>query len=701
MRYSSRVTRYGLCLWGLLAIAARTECDEAAALIPLLRTDQARHAAEQLADLGADARSAVPALQEALRSGDTEIQWRAAWALARIGPDAAPAAADLLRVAAGRGLTATAASVAVARIGRGATGALVGRLQTATPEERRLCFSFMKEIKPDPDVAVPLLVQFVERADGPDPDACAVLESMQGDAAAAVPALIAALRARQGKPFKPDVATESDILDALVSIGEPSVSALADLTRSGATSLNLRGDAVGALLRIGGSGLAPARDCLGVTPEFSVLFDIVSGAVHAGARAAPLAADLARVIEGAEDPPALSARALLALGEAGAKELERILFDGRPDASANLIRQLNHSDDTHLPVSWVLRLAKPKLPAAVRQEALAALARAPLADAETREAVKLAEQALKENHTRVVSEACRLVGHVRAVSLSGRLKPLLKHPSGHVRAAAASALCELGKGGPKEARAITSVIEEAAKAEDWRLQWYAVECLASAGQAAASEHRVLLDVFKGDNDSLRQVAAKGLGRMFPSVGDARAVVFATLRDAGHFERRSFARGLAEVADTAALMSLLTDDDADEVALDGLVINGGKAWKVLIAALDDTNPRVRRLAALAMLRIDVEKAGPRACLIALGDHPVEYTDAKTFRALKPVPTATLRIGLTSDNETTRARAAAMLGDLGDSDALAQLWKMAKDDPAERVRTSALRSVDCLLQAQGGG
>lgn len=129
--------------------------------------DAAYQAADDLADAPADV--AIPALTEALSSDDSELQRRAARALAQFGKDAhtaSPLLAKLLDSPIPK--VRAYAAYALGKIGNGSNKALPKLIKLITDEDpnvRREALEAMIEMDADPDVTLPIMVSVLEKAD--------------------------------------------------------------------------------------------------------------------------------------------------------------------------------------------------------------------------------------------------------------------------------------------------------------------------------------------------------------------------------------------------------------------------------------------------------------------------------------------------------------------------------------------------------
>ena len=183
----------------VLCLAASARAVEVDTLITQLKDkdpENRRAAAHALADAGADAKPAVPALTKALKDDDTFVRRFSAQALGNIGPDAkdaAPMLSSILKDNKDRKEVQEAAADALGKIG----GASIDALMAVTKDGQR-----------DAEVRQ---------------KAIAALGSMGANAKSAVPVLIAALKDN-------DVRTDAAVAlgDIGPAAGKDAVSALED-----------------------------------------------------------------------------------------------------------------------------------------------------------------------------------------------------------------------------------------------------------------------------------------------------------------------------------------------------------------------------------------------------------------------------------------------------------------------------------------
>ena len=157
--------------------------------------EQRSAAVDQLGDLGARARSAIPALIKALDHADDELRWRAARALGAISVthDAAPALTA--RLSDPHPLVRAHAAYALGKIGK-SDEAIVAALAAAIGDEdaavRRAAAGALRALPADPDVVRPIMVKMLENA---EPRAIVhAVEALAEGGKERVPVLIEALK---------------------------------------------------------------------------------------------------------------------------------------------------------------------------------------------------------------------------------------------------------------------------------------------------------------------------------------------------------------------------------------------------------------------------------------------------------------------------------------------------------------------------
>ncbi|MCA9267856.1 MAG: HEAT repeat domain-containing protein, partial [Planctomycetales bacterium] len=158
-------------------------------------------AVDGLADLGADAKPAVGALEKMLGDVDAELRWRSARALGAIGPGAAAAVPALAkRLEDENSLVRAQSAFALGGIGE-ASRAVAPQLVVAVTDKdllvRRAALRALQSIKPDRSITIPLMARLLREA---EPDVVVyVLNSLAEMGAEGLPALTEALKDKQGR----------------------------------------------------------------------------------------------------------------------------------------------------------------------------------------------------------------------------------------------------------------------------------------------------------------------------------------------------------------------------------------------------------------------------------------------------------------------------------------------------------------------
>jgi len=210
-------------------------------------------AAASLGELGEMAKSAVPALIEALHDDYSETRWSAAWALAELdalGPEAEAAAEYFVRSLTDP-LAAAEAAAALVSIGPPAASAVLAELEASDdPELRWRAAKILVAIGGSgARDTIPMLVATLKGSKKHAAGAAAALARIGPDAVEAVPSLVEALAGT-------DDVRRLNALDALGAIGAGAGAAVPAVTRllDGDSTLVVA-FAAEALARIGGAGV--------------------------------------------------------------------------------------------------------------------------------------------------------------------------------------------------------------------------------------------------------------------------------------------------------------------------------------------------------------------------------------------------------------------------------------------------------------
>ncbi len=168
MRYTVTTT-FAACL--ALAMVARAADDLQQLTADVASNDKevCLGAIDELGKLGAEAKSAVPALVKALSQEDETVCWHAARSLGSIGPDAEAAVPALVKALDNEDPQVCAyAAFALGKIGSDSedvVDALIGKAFDKSVLVRRACFGALRAIDPPVDKTLPVMLKTLEAAD--------------------------------------------------------------------------------------------------------------------------------------------------------------------------------------------------------------------------------------------------------------------------------------------------------------------------------------------------------------------------------------------------------------------------------------------------------------------------------------------------------------------------------------------------------
>ncbi len=155
----------------LLALAVAARAQDVNELVKQLKSrdeEQRRVAARSLGEMGADAKSAVPALAAALKDDDLFVRRFAAHSLGEVGPDA-KSAVPALKAALGdaKKEVASAAAESLAKVGPDGVKVLTDILGNtkADADSRRKAIAGLSKAGPDVKPALPKLVELLQDKD--------------------------------------------------------------------------------------------------------------------------------------------------------------------------------------------------------------------------------------------------------------------------------------------------------------------------------------------------------------------------------------------------------------------------------------------------------------------------------------------------------------------------------------------------------
>ncbi len=158
-------------------------------------------AADELEQLGHNAKPAVPALIKALGGDDESLQWHVARAIGAIGPGASEAVPTLTKLLESKSPTVRAnAALALANLGDAGKTAIPQLAKLAVDPEvsvRRAAMQSLHTMKPGKEVMVPLMIGVFKET---EPSVLLpALQSLAEMGDAAVPALIDASKTKEGR----------------------------------------------------------------------------------------------------------------------------------------------------------------------------------------------------------------------------------------------------------------------------------------------------------------------------------------------------------------------------------------------------------------------------------------------------------------------------------------------------------------------
>lgn len=493
-------------------------------------------AIDALAEMGRDARAAVPALSKAVTlAGDAESRWRAARALAAIGPAAAAAVPSLIQALGDQDPMVRAyAAHALGKIGPAAREAVPELVKKAVDESRlvrREAREALLAIKAPSEVTLPLLLKVLEES---EPEAVvSALETLAEQGKKIVPKLCEALHnekacywaclliERIGPEAKEAVPHLIDCLDR----EEPEV----------------RIEVLLALASIGKDSRVAQDKVIKILQN-----DPYEGVRYAAAFALGRLGD-AKAIPALEaaansDDEFLRLTALWSLVQL--KPDDKELMQKAVETFANGLR----SDDPRLRSAAATAFAETDIPPE--------LAESPLLQS-------LADQVDEETKQKVVDALVK-----RGKAAVPRAIRALDNPKLQLYA-----LQIIGKIGPDAAEAVPKLVELVNTADDAKLRREAVYALAGIGPQAAAATDVLVKLLKeGDNES-KYAACYALGRIGPDAAAANSTLLELVDSPDRFLRVS------------ALWALLKINPGDEQIAKYAIPH-------LIGALADPRPQVR-------------------------------------------------------------------------------------------------------------
>ncbi len=573
-----------LCGPPVVAAWAQSDDDVAALVQAISSNDAAKRIAaiDRVTELGARARAAVPALTKAVRlADDAETRWRAARALAAIGPPARPAVGTLIKVLEDSDPMVRAyAAHAIGKIGPGedekkeTIAALVQRAVDKSNLVRREVREALLAIGAPSEITIPLLVRVLQES---EPQAVGLaLETLAQAGKKALPSLCQALGHDKACYWA------CLVIEQIGPEAESAVPQLMHCIRRDEPEVRI--EALLALAAIG-KAARPATEqvieILASDPQIGVRY---AAAYALGKLGDPRAVPVLR--KAAESNDAfLRLAALWSLVHLQPDNRE--LMKQAVQAFADGLR----SKDKRLRAAAANALAETDIPAD--------LANTPLLN-------NLIDELDQETIGMVMTALVR-----RGKSVVPRVVRSLNDPKRRIYA-----LRVLGRLGPQAAEAAEAVQQVLESATDAETQREAIYALGNIGKASAKAVPLLIKFLNGSSDELRNAAIFALGGIGPDADEATAELLDLVESASGFTKQ---------AAVWALVRIHPDNDKiTQYALDHL-----------IAALGDQRPQVRALMAAALGDIGpaAQKALPQLRKLATSDPDPHVRDVATAALVK--------------------------------------------------------------------
>ena len=302
--------------------------------------------------------------------------------------------------------------------------------------------------------------------------------------------------------------------------------------------------------------------------------------------------------------------------------------------------------------------------------------------------VEALEEVLQEQDSSVKERAVEILGEIGSRKAAQVLSAGLRDAA--LAYVAKAALVSIGK------LAVEPLLA-AMKDEQLDVRDRAVEALERISEPAVEP---LIGVLRDQDSDVRSRAAAALGR----IQDIRAVapLIAGLKDYDEEVRGRAAEALGYIKDVRGvepLIAALRDDNGQVRALAAEALSDIRhagAVAPLIKVLDDQDSRVRRAATHALERIGEPTVEP--LVDALKDEHIDVRDASPILAWigKPAVEPLIR-ALEEESPIVRARAALVLGKIGDMQALQQLASTL-DDQDKDVRRAGAWALGRIGDAQ---
>jgi len=275
--------------------------------------------------------------------------------------------------------------------------------------------------------------------------------------------------------------------------------------------------------------------------------------------------------------------------------------------------------------------------------------------------------ALKDSDKKVREFAAKSLGEIGPAAKKAVPALIALHSDWSVREAALSALRKMGL------KAVPALIAEL-KDSNSSARKFAAEALGKIGPAAKEAVPALIAALKDSEWNVRDSAEEALEDIGPAAKKAVPALIAALKDSDWKVRKFAAKALGEIGPAAkkavpALIALHSDWIDREAALSALRKMGLEAVPALIAALKDSDRKVRESAAKALGDIGpAAKEAVPALIAALkdGDRFVQSLAAKVLGEIGPAAKEAVLALIDAQKDSdrkVRESAAEALEDIG--------------------------------------
>jgi HEAT repeat protein len=307
-------------------------------------------------------------------------------------------------------------------------------------------------------------------------------------------------------------------------------------------------------------------------------------------------------------------------------------------------------------------------------------------------------EALRNSSPTIRANAARALGKMKSQGSTPYLMDLLRDEDGSVRASAAEALGQIGDKVAIEAL-VTRIQDNVEKVQD-----KAAEAVVRFGRQATLP---LLEILSRERDKFAQRALIGcLGR----IGDPSSVsaLIGYLRSSYFIVRQAAVSALARfgpsvaelllpvlsynMSDIEQLLRDARDTEHPELQMRALKALAGledhRAVPCLKQVVEEGAPEVQEAASQALYQVGCAAWG-RCCALKV---LAEVADASAVAQILP--------SLRDDSDNVRFEAVRTLGKLGGGQAIQHLIRAVRQDPAEFIRSEAMRVLRTAGQGQPG-